>query len=1061
MVISRSLFSFLYITAARGYSNSLLLLGLQSPFPRDLLIYGYKPPRGERRSKVDKRRMPEKQTSETFNFKKVPKALGISGTPTVPLSQLSTPYSIRTTSTSVTSTPLSCVSLGIPKEYKFNTPSSTPLSAQRKSLSNVDGCNCSYCQEPLQNIFEGEKIIDLQCGHIIHFECLKELLIIPNFATETLLGDANNDQQQEQLICPACHRITSCADEAILLNISDSPIKGFYDKVLLPSDGYSNIMASIDNFQFHNVSTNGSKNLPVDDKSDTEEPSTPQNQTGSKFWEREEELALASLQSPDNSPFSAKTEKSSPFSKNNGIELARTLFAPEFSSININDRFKLEIGCVFNLSVTKFEASLKFNKKEQIKAQIGKNKITNNIINNFEQNVSNAKVDFSTVGSLILFDLMDVTIRMSTFISCQVFLFESNLIILNSEGKQILLNQELNSQTFISSIYTKEKNVIINLNSIKLSSIVFTSDNSILRNKWYVILSKICKNIAVADTIPLIQTSTNAWGLISEGDNDDVVPNDIKVLKKLTSRGLDLPSGFLRRQILTPDPIPMVLIVSVPLVNCEDYGLENTEYAEIIKSILTSILNSLHSEDKLGVVFLGNHAKNLSTLGNYYGCISKSWDGWDVMLGLITEKVIRKEGDLSASCMWEQGIKYIELLASIGFSNHGIEGGNYLHQIICISNELINDFDSTEPIIKRNKRSQKSNLPAERRKNSHKKINERISYLCSAFDANFNLILLADEFKFEVCEIMSMNRYLREKFYHGFDKSVYDNRFKLSIALDFENLKEVLESLLESFHSTIIRNLETTIAFPEFVSVKKFESVSDKHDVSTVNQSTASSNEFSVKLRNLPSGYDRSLLFNLELNLNDRSVRDQYKIAIAKSLTKLISDKDVSQLESQCELKLVSSESYIESNITFNLNLEESNDPEFATDGKIRGSRNPGDALNLSIVSRLSNVSDAYYIGRKIQLLVTEKLRVVVLEVEDFDRSAREYAKSTLSELTHTIWEYANSCNSSNTNNIRDQNIEKWSESLIQRLEDIIDGYSLRNHQLSSMKCMFLFLDLE
>ena len=903
-------------------------------------------------------------------------------------------------------------------------------------------------------------MVDLQCGHIIHFECLKELLILPTLLSHAPVEDKNG-QQENQLTCPSCNSRTSCTDETVLLNINDDHMQSLYDQMLHPGDGYSNIMATIDNFKVPNLSSAEDEEYysGIDDRSETEVPTTPQLQVGMNFWNREGDIALPSIASSADSPLFVKVQKSpSPF-KNNDVELAKTVFAPEFTSININNRSKLEIGCVLNFSVTKFETSLKFNKKEQLKAQIGKNKITNNIINNFEQKVSNAKIDFSTVGSLILFDLMDVTLRMSTFELCQVYLFESNLIILNSEGSQLLLNQELSSQTFISSIYLKGNSVIINLNSIKLSSVIFNSDNSILRNKWYVILSKISNNAPIADTIPLIQTSTNAWGLISEEDDDDVIPNDIKVLKKLTSRGLDLPSGFLKRQILTPDPIPMVLIVAIPLVNSEDYGLENSEYAEVIKSILSNVLSSLHTEDKLGVVFLGNHPKNLSTLGNYYGCISKSWSEWEVMLGLITESVIREEGDLSASSMWEQGTKYIELLASIGFSSHGGKKDNYLHQIICISSELLKDTKLTNSVIKKKNKRNQDDFFRERKKNFQKEINERISYLCTAFDANFNLILLADEFKYEVYEILSMNRYLKQRFRSDFDDYTFDNKFKMQIALDFMNLKEIIDSLLESFHSTIIREIETYVSFPKCISLKSFESIGSDQESQKVDDCKTNANEYCIKLKNLPSGYDRSLLFNLELDLDSCAIRDQYKVSIANSLTKLVSGNDTSQLESQADLKLISNESNLESNITLNLNLEESNDTDISFDGPI--SRKFGGDLNLSIVSKLSNVSDAYYIGRKIQLLVAEKLCSVVLEIEDFDICARNNAKNALSNLTHTIWEYSNSCNSSNTNNMKDQNIEKWSESLIRRLEDIIDGYSLRNYQLSNMKCMFLFLDLE
>lgn len=1023
---------------------------------------------------------------DIFNFKKIPKVLDYSGSSISTFSQTSTPYSSNTAFTSVNSTPLA----GISKEFKFNNynnnhHNSSPLSGQRKTslnFSNIKDLNCCFCNEPLQNIFEGEKIVDLKCGHILHLECLKEMLIPIDDLTNNLNTNNTTNNNQEKLICPSCNQETECNDSTLMfdtttiaaINTKNSTISKIYDNILNPHDEYSNIMASIDNFQLPNIPlqdfNNSSLPSPLDSKSSKntfEDPITPQNQIGKKFWDHEDELVIPSITNSSKS-ISIK----SPISNinSNDIELSKILFAPEFSSININDKsLKTDIGCVINVSVTEFESSIEFKKKEQVKTQIGKNKITDIIINNIKQNIPNVSIDFSSVGSLILFDIIDITIKLNTFNSCQVFLFESNIIILNFDGTQLILNQELNLQTFISSIYLKDKNIIVNMNSIKIPSIIFNSNNKILRHKWWVTLNKIYKKISITNSIPLIQTSTNAWNLISNDNNDDVLPNDIKIFNKLSKRGLDLPSSFLKRQILRPDSIPMILILAIPLINNEDYGLENDEYADIIKGLLKNILNLMHDDDKLGIIFLGNNSK-FSTLGNYYGCTSKSWPGWEIMLESITHNVINEEG-LYIN-FWEDSLSNIELLSNLGFNQHSNNNNNnknnidYLKQIIFISNELLIDNFTKEKYFKNEEIENKFNdlnnpFLKKKKNNKNLKFNERILNICQKFEANFNLILLADEFKFEVNQIFDMNKYLN----NSNKLNDYNNEIKLSIALDFENLGNILENLIEKLHNVTIKELETCINFPKNVQLIGFETKNGIEKFVNDNY-----NEYIIKMRNLPSGFEKSLMFNVHVDFSNENINNIYKATIATSKSKFISDKEITEFENQADIKLITNESNIESNITLNLNIEKTNDL-FKNPININENSNlesnsipisirpQSDNLNLSIMSRLSNVSDAYYIKRKIQLLVAEKVRECVLEVKKFDLQEKENAKIILKELIQTIWEFSNSCNSSNTNNIKDN--EQWSEKLILELEEIIDGYSLRNYQLSNMKCMSLYLEIE
>lgn len=1072
-----------------------------------------------------------------FNFKNIPDILNISGSSTVSKKSfvVSSPYgnaaSIKTNSTSVNNTPqiknYYSPSTGLTKKYNINVNDKRDLTPiQKRKKIDINNYSCSFCSESLHNVFEGEKLIDLSCGHVLHTECCKELLLYSNENFDNL---PTISMMQNKIVCPSCNLETTFIDSSFVTNILNSKYLDIYDDIVNPNDEMANIMTNLNNFQSPSVpnlidiSTNNFNDslneenytLTNDDNdqliyksekvnnildktpTDTESPITPQNQIGINFWNKDEtyesdnEKSLNIVESPLEN---LKFEK---LQNSYDIELAKVAFAPEFSSINVNDENNSNLRCVINFSTTEFENSLEMNIKAQIETQIGKNKILNNIINNFEEKIINFNstlIDFSNIGSLILFDIIDVTIKLITYNICQVYLFESNLIILNSDGTKIILNQELDNEIFISSIFQNENSIIVNLNSIKIPSITLTSNNKFLKYKWFIILSKFSKNIKISETIPLIQTSTNGWSLI---DDDEAIPKDIKIFNKLKSKGLDLPSGFLKRQILRPDSIPLVLILAIPLVNSEDYGLENNEYAESIKCIILNVLNSLSPKDKLGVVFLGNDSKSSSNLGNYYGCIGKYWDGWKILLDSIDESVISNNDDNNSNnnnrnkkkkSQWDEGIKNIETMASIGFSNSISSNGknrnsmnkktNTINQIVCISNDLITELKVDSPMknqISLNERYNNDENPflVKKCKYVEKDLSNRISDICDKFDCKFNLILLADEFQFEPFQILEMNKYLKSSISmreRNENKNDYDNKINFFIALDFDHFKQILDKEIEKLHKVTIKKLETHVKFPKYVEVKSFESPCDCISIESRRYNVEEENSYSISLKNLSSGYDKSLMFNLYLDLKE--MRNYNKVEVAKSKTLIVADKLLSEFENKAEIKILSKDTNIENNFFFNLNIEKSlkhkntdlsddNDLSSAPLEKENSDGRNSDCLNLSIVSRLSNVSDAFFVRKKMQLLVKEGIYKAVLNVTDFDLQAKENAKVILKTLVTSIWELSNICNDSNTKNIKENNMHKWSTGLIEQLEEIIEGYSLRNYQLSNIKAVNMYLSLE
>lgn len=1014
-----------------------------------------------------------------LHFRSIPKELNISGASTntiqTTFSSFSTPLSVKTDQSSIAGSPYDKSALNTSSYAKnalLGDLNITPIhqfKTVQKKKNVPESFTCSFCNESLHYIFEGERIVDLSCGHSIHYECLSEMICPQN-----LFESLSINSMQSEIVCPTCELEVSCADESIVSYLKSSRLLSKVDTDFKPikssslNTTFSN--SEKDNFNITDLGlanvqedttlkeslvdatfedgiyfddTIQSQTISLIDSNDDsncsqieDDPVTPQSQIGMNFWDQNDRIITPV--STDTAHSSRKKHNMSSF--NTELELAKISFAPEFTTINKIES-DVELGCVLNISTTEFETPLETNRIEQIKNQIGKNKITDYIVGKIESSFPLAKLDFSLIGGLIIFDIMDVTINQTCFLNCQIFLFEYAIIVINEIGDNILLNQTLNSEIFISSIFENNDNIILNFNSIKLSSFTLTSKNKVLKHKWFVVLTKLTKNYNIIDSIPLIQTSTNAWHLIENTEDNDLIPEDIKIVNTLTSKGLDLPSKFLKRQILRPDPISKTVILTLPLVNSEDYGLENYQYAEAIRKILKIVIDGISVSTDLGVVFLGNRKNMMNKIGNYYGCIGKSWQGWKNIIDSITEDVISCEDSESKNSQWEQCWKYVEILAKLGF-NYLKPDNNSLNQVICVSDELFS--------------MERKNLPATKfenpffdsSKNGGFDLSSRIAQLCEKYKAKLDYILLADEFRFEPQQILTLNYYLKESCALPFR---YKDTITLDIALDFESLAETLQSKISQLNKVTIKELNVDISFPNFVKLTSFESPCDM--IETKNVDSEYDNKYKVSLRNLPSGSEKSLFFSLKVDTTDDSLSSQLKTTLACSHVKIKANQLNIESNVKLDVKLSSPETFIANDsmlINLNVNNDETNLASFS----------PEDELSLPIVSKLSSVTDAYYIKRRIQMLVIEKLKTAVLTVTGFNQASKEKAIIILNELNHEIWELANSCNSSNTNNINENNIHKWAESLTDELNEIIDGYYLRNFQLSNMKCLSLFLKL-
>lgn len=673
------------------------------------------------------------------------------------------------------------------------TPNTTPgLTPKRRIMQD----SCPYCLEPLSNIIENELIIELQCLHSIHLNCL---LLLTN----------QIDLEDDEITCPECNDLTR------------------------PIMDISRYKQNLEDFTY--------MSLPVTPNEQLGTPVTPQEQMGPKFWQKDKVLESVK---PDVLDLN-----------NNEIDLAKVIISPQYSSIESTqlEDDDDEIYCTVQISTTKFESVEPIN---AMRNETLKFTIIGSLIRSwpFQNNI-----DVNDLQRGLMFDYFDeISIGGRKLYWCQMHLFETAILLI--QNNELILNQYLDvNETFISSIFTSGDEIIINLNSLKTPEIKVKSNNKILIFKWVNILKRFIKKdnqFKLFKDVPLIQLTTNAWPLVEQ----DYLPADIEIINKLLKKGMDLPSGFLQRQLIKPDPIPLKLVLVVPLFNVIDGQWTNEEYSRLTQKLIKSTLESLNEKDLFGVIFIQNERKDL--MGSYYGCGNKNWDGWDLLIESITEEVIT--GLVSGGNQWIEGLEILQLLSNIFFNDD-----KYVNEVIFVSNELNNDVKITK---------MKEQNPFDLTKISESmNISDFIKELSKQFKLQFNILLLTDEYTFKMSEI-----------WKHFE-SLKINGGEMTIVLDYEDLSGVVDKLIFDFHEIIIKEMKINFTEQNGVKIQSSEFGSIDYQ--------------NFQLRNIKSGFIKSFLMKLEID------KGEFQGGLINSHVEI--DNEI-KFDSKSQMKIVSNEVLID-----------------------------------------------------------------------------------------------------------------------------------------------------
>ncbi|ODV85292.1 hypothetical protein CANARDRAFT_7933 [[Candida] arabinofermentans NRRL YB-2248] len=981
----------------------------------------------------------------------------------------------------------------------FTTPRQDSSVSDRKKTQILSEEWCCFCEEPLSNIFEGESLVDLSCGHHSHLECCTELL---SFNMTHSISDYGDLSEGSNIFCPLCGVANVWKDEYTRDEIIKSQLLHSQPNILF-EDMFLEKSPSITISQFVNTPLVATS-TPID-------PLTPSEQIGMESEAYKAQLKLSvpkrfcdatSLgESPtskrlplrENSPMVSTFPSSSlagkadstitpHFSFNfDSLFGAKAEMVPEYSKIifpsesSIGEHY--DLSCVLNIKSSDYEPSLSSlpeNKYSEILES--KLQITKELIQGFERNIDNKKdLDVANLGELILFDYMQsVSVGSSSYELCQAFLFENCLLILDGFGNKVLQSIDIKKQ--FSSVFgdPKDELITISLASLKLHEIIMSSENKVIQNKWVKQLTRVLKEKkrvnsvvsakslsdsissihsigspyssfnnqsfqSIAKNVPLIQMSTNAWGLLAH--NESLIPPDVLKFSKLVSKGLDLPTEFMKRQITRPDATPLSLILAIPVVNSADYYLDDEEFTSEIKNFVSNVLKSLNPEDKLGLVFVGNKPES-SRLGNYYGCATSSWENWEQIIDSI--ECYTPEGDEEyLSSAWENALKYIQLLSVTCFGvEDAINHAKSIRAVVLVSTNIMEDLHNTEEI------RLKDNTDVPHTKEQNSSVSRMATKICKDYSAQFHSVLLADEYRYSPSELVSHFKAITCS--QNADSPQLN--IKQHLALEFDHLNELLIKLIDKFHNVTVSKLTSTLKMAKGVELIQFEG----EERASSNNST--SDVLNIEYNNIEIGFNRSLMLKLRINLRLIPLSSIKEGCIIDLLENTTSIQSTWSPPLKKETTTVCKETFsIKLSINRSNSISSTQPLSFLISNQEKDS---AEELELSILPRLSAVKDAAFVERKIEMLIIDAFKKEILSESNFTHVVKDKIKASLNNLSTEIWNLVKSCNNSNTSNITKHNIKSWSEELIDLLSEVADGYSMRNYHLSNYMAVAKYFEL-
>lgn len=443
---------------------------------------------------------------------------------------------------------------------------------------------CTICKFIIE-----EDLLELSCNHICHRDCFinniltckkcEDDTIETDFLTPNVLSPKGTFNSNNDKFTP---RISNNNNDMII----DTPIMDAIDVPMTPSDQII--------FDPLKVKQN---------KIDRSDLRIQQNQ----------------LLSPRTS-----------FNKNLNKDLFDSLMKPRVKFIeefkdrkNVFDSYKddkqFNLNYLLNIKPPKFLNSINVDKNLQLKNAIY-DEIKCDILKNINWN--DESIDFSNLGNLIIFEIIDISTNGNNWDQVRLLLFENSLLLIDLKGEiligQIFIHNINNMVRFLSGIR-------LNLDNTTIPELQICSDIPLIISRLEYYFKKLLNHQFIQET-SIYQLTINGWNIIK--DNYQNLPVEILRFQNCIENNLEIPENLLIKSMPSPEIIPFNLIISITLLN--NTTLSNEDYRVKILKFLDQVRSNLRPFDKISLIFVGLNGSGIPCRkGSFIGSIEPNWSGWD------------------------------------------------------------------------------------------------------------------------------------------------------------------------------------------------------------------------------------------------------------------------------------------------------------------------------------------------------------------------------------------------------------------------------------------------
>lgn len=347
------------------------------------------------------------------------------------------------------------------------------------------------------------------------------------------------------------------------------------------------------------------------------------------------------------------------FNKNLNKDLFDSLMKPKikFISENINQKHtlnddnnqeKYNINYLISVKPPKFFNLINCDKNLILKNQIY-DEIKFNILKNIVNWNDDGLIDFGSLGKLIIFEIIDISVDGTNWDQVRFFLFENCILLIDLKGETLI--GQIHILNDISDMTRFASGLRLQLNNDTIPELQICTDIPLIISRLEYYFKKLLNSEFILET-SVLQLTTNGWNLIK--DNYSNLPVDAIRFQNCVENSLEIPESLLVQTMPSPEISPVNLILSVTLLN--NSNMSNEEYKRHIIQLLDNIRKHMRPFDKLSLIFVGLNGSGVPCRkGSFIGGVEPNWSGWDSIYNEVkVQSNVRSLGKSTLSSGWDE-----------------------------------------------------------------------------------------------------------------------------------------------------------------------------------------------------------------------------------------------------------------------------------------------------------------------------------------------------------------------------------------------------------------------